>query len=135
MEIVLIKTAPIRSVVRCRSAAAGGVNAVCHTYNGGVSQVGHDVIASPQVVPVYWGDTVSNDAALKSTLDHFVRIALVALPSVVAATRRNHRIREPGSSEIRQRLNCASGMTQNIRFRAKSSAGWPARFLTVTDDV
>jgi len=71
MEIVLIKTAPIRSVVRCRSAAAGGVNAVCHTYNGGVSQVGHDVIASPQVVPVYWGDTVSNDAALKSALDQF----------------------------------------------------------------
>ena len=70
MEIKLVSTASRRNVSQC-SRRAGGVNAVCHTYTGGVVAVGSDVMTQPKVVPIYWGDTILGNAALKLAFDQF----------------------------------------------------------------
>lgn len=70
MEVKHISSATPRSVSRC-SRNAGGVNAVCHTYTGGVVATGSDVMKQPKVIPIYWGNTVTGNAALKLAFDQF----------------------------------------------------------------
>jgi len=70
MNVKHVSTATPRSVSRC-SQSAGGVNAVCHTYTGGVVKVGSDVMLQPKVVPIYWGNTVLGNSALKLAFDQF----------------------------------------------------------------
>lgn len=70
MDVKVVSTAAPRSVSQCRREA-GGVNAVCHTYTGGVVKLGNDVMTQPKVVPIYWGNTVSSNAALRLAFDQF----------------------------------------------------------------
>lgn len=70
MEVKLISTADRKNVSQC-SRGAGGVNAVCHTYTGGVVAVGSDVMKQPKVVPIYWGNTILGNNALKLAFDQF----------------------------------------------------------------
>ena len=70
MKVELVSTANRRSVSQC-SRGAGGVNAVCHTYSGGVVAVGSDVMKQPKVVPIYWGNTILGNNALKLAFDQF----------------------------------------------------------------
>ncbi len=70
MKVELVSTANRRSVSQC-SRGAGGVNAVCHTYTGGVVAVGSDVMKQPKVVPIYWGNTILGNNALKLAFDQF----------------------------------------------------------------
>ncbi|HEV2135044.1 MAG TPA: hypothetical protein VGR47_12470 [Terracidiphilus sp.] len=69
MEVKLVSTAPRRNVSQC--SHAGGVNAVCHTYTGGVVSMGNDVMKQPKVVPIYWGNTIVGNAAMKLAFDQF----------------------------------------------------------------
>ena len=70
MNVTLNFTRNRNSVSRC-SRGAGGVNAVCHTFTGGVSAMGTDVMRSPKVVPIYWGNTILGNASLKTAFDQF----------------------------------------------------------------
>ena len=70
MEVELVSTANRKSVSQC-SRGAGGVNAVCHTYAGGVVAVGNDVMKQPKVVPIYWGNTILGNSELKLAFDQF----------------------------------------------------------------
>ena len=70
MKVELVSTADRKNVSQC-SRAAGGVNAVCHTYTGGVVAVGSDVMKQPKVVPIYWGNTIPGNNALKLAFDQF----------------------------------------------------------------
>ncbi|MBZ5562351.1 MAG: hypothetical protein LAP13_08010 [Acidobacteriia bacterium] len=70
MNVKHVSTGVPRSVSRC-SQRAGGVNAVCHSYTGGVVKVGSDVMGQPKVVPIYWGNTVNGNSALKLAFDQF----------------------------------------------------------------
>lgn len=70
MPMKLVSTSPRRSVSKC-SRGAGGVNAVCHTYTGGVVALGSDVMKQPKVVPIYWGNTILGNAAYKLAFDQF----------------------------------------------------------------
>ena len=70
MNVTLNHTALRRNVSRC-SRGAGGVNAVCHTFTGGVTKMGSDVMTHPKVVPIYWGNTVVGNPALKTAFDQF----------------------------------------------------------------
>ena len=71
MEVKHISTATPRSVARCTECGPGGVNAVCHTYTGGVVSMGNDVLAQPKVVPIYWGNTLTANPAMRLAFDQF----------------------------------------------------------------
>jgi hypothetical protein len=70
MKVLLGSTGLHRNVSQC-SRGAGGVNAVCHTYTGGVVATGTDVMKLPKVVPIYWGNTILGDPAMKLAFDQF----------------------------------------------------------------
>jgi len=72
MEVKHISTGVPRSVASCsRNAGRGGVNAVCHTYTGGVVKAGSDVMTQPKVVPIYWGNTIINNSSYRQAFDQF----------------------------------------------------------------
>ena len=48
-----------------------GINNPCHTYTGGVSNHTGDILATPKVVAIYWGDYIGGHADVRVAFDQF----------------------------------------------------------------
>ena len=61
------------------SRLSGGANVQCHTFTGGVTQVGNETMGIPKALGIYWDNYLVNNPDVKSMLDTF--LAFIVTPS------------------------------------------------------